>query len=44
MSFDNDCFYCVKDERLTNIMIEICKLEASTLYLLRNRPIEEDVL
>jgi len=37
MSFDNDCFYCVKDERLTNLMIEICNLEASTLYLFKEQ-------
>ena len=37
MSFDNDCFYCIKDERLTNLMIEICKLEASTLYLFKEQ-------
>lgn len=37
MNFDNDCFYCEKDERLTNLMIEICKLEASTLYLFKEQ-------
>ena len=37
MSFNDDCFYCVKDERLTDIMIEICKLEASTLYLFKEQ-------
>jgi len=37
MSFDKNCFYCVKDERLTNLMIEICKLEASTLYLFKEQ-------
>ena len=37
MNFDNDCFYCVKDARLTNLMIEICKLEASTLYLFKEQ-------
>ncbi|WP_026881954.1 HIT family protein [Clostridium akagii] len=37
MSFDNDCFYCVKDKRLTDIMIEICKLESSTLYLFKEQ-------
>ncbi len=37
MSFDNDCFYCVKDKRLTDIMIEICKLEFSTLYLFKEQ-------
>ena len=37
MNFDNDCFYCVKDARLNNLMIEICKLEASTLYLFKEQ-------
>lgn len=37
MSFDKDCFYCVKDKRLTDIMIEICELEASTLYLFKEQ-------
>jgi ATP adenylyltransferase len=37
MSFNNDCFYCVKDKRLTDLMIEICELEASTLYLFKEQ-------
>ena len=37
MGFDKDCFYCVKDERLTDLMLEICKLEASTLYLFKEQ-------
>ncbi|MGK0468089.1 HIT family protein [Clostridium sp.] len=37
MNFDNNCFYCVKDERLSSLMIEICKLEASTLYLFKEQ-------
>ena len=37
MSFDNNCFYCVKDNRLTDLMIEICKLESSTLYLFKEQ-------
>lgn len=37
MSFDKDCFYCVKDERLTDLMMEICTLEASTLYLFKEQ-------
>ena len=32
-----DCFYCARDERLTKILIEICRLEASTLYLFREQ-------
>ncbi|MBU3185052.1 HIT family protein [Clostridium estertheticum] len=37
MNFDNDCFYCVKDARLTNLMIEVCKFDASTLYLFKEQ-------
>jgi ATP adenylyltransferase len=37
MSFNNDCFYCVKDERLTDLMIKICELESSTLYLFKEQ-------
>lgn len=37
MSFNNDCFYCVKDSRLEDIMIKICDLEASTLYLFKEQ-------
>jgi diadenosine tetraphosphate (Ap4A) HIT family hydrolase len=31
------CFYCARDERLTKIVIEICRLEVSTLYLFREQ-------
>lgn len=34
---DMNCFYCTKDERLSNLMIEICKLEASTLFLFKEQ-------
>ena len=37
MNFDKDCFYCSKDERLTDLMIKICDLEASTLYLFKEQ-------
>ncbi|HEY8891916.1 MAG TPA: HIT family protein [Clostridium sp.] len=37
MSFNKDCFYCTKDERLSDIMIEICKLDSSTLYLFKEQ-------
>jgi diadenosine tetraphosphate (Ap4A) HIT family hydrolase len=38
MSSDReDCFYCAKDERLYRLMIEICKLETSTLFLFREQ-------
>ncbi|WP_413306610.1 HIT family protein [Bacillus sp. 1P10SD] len=31
------CFYCDKDEQLTNLMIEISKLPSSILYLNRDQ-------
>ena len=37
MKFDNDCFYCVKDSRLTDIMIKVCDLEASILYMFKEQ-------
>ncbi|PHV70085.1 HIT family protein [Sporanaerobium hydrogeniformans] len=37
MSFDNTCFYCAKDERLDNLMLEICELDASTVYLFKEQ-------
>lgn len=33
----NDCFYCARDERLAKILMEICRLEVSTLYLFREQ-------
>lgn len=33
----NDCFCRARDERLAKILIEICGLEVSTLYLLREQ-------
>lgn len=37
MSDKNDCFYCSKDERLENLMLEVAKLGVSTLYLFREQ-------
>ncbi len=37
MSFDNNCFYCAKDQRLEDLMIKVCDLEASTLYLFKEQ-------
>lgn len=37
MDNQNSCFYCEKDQRLEDIMIEICKLKVSTLYLFREQ-------
>lgn len=33
----NDCFYCENGEKLKNLMIEICKLDYSTVYLNRDQ-------
>lgn len=32
-----DCFYCRKDQRLHDLMIEVAPLSASTLYLFREQ-------
>lgn len=37
MNFDNDCFYCVKDDRLDELMIKICDLEVSTAFLFKEQ-------
>lgn len=37
MSNENTCFYCEKDQRLDDLMIEICKLNVSTLYLYKEQ-------
>jgi diadenosine tetraphosphate (Ap4A) HIT family hydrolase len=37
MDNQNSCFYCEKDQRLEDIMIEICELKVSTLYLFREQ-------
>lgn len=33
----HDCSYCARDERLTAVLIEICPLDVSTLYLFREQ-------
>jgi len=33
----SNCFYCSKDERLDELMIEVCPLSATTLYLFRDQ-------
>jgi ATP adenylyltransferase len=35
--YQADCQYCSKNEILTGIMIEICRLDVSTLYLMRDQ-------
>ena len=37
MNNENSCIYCDKDERLTDLMLEICKLNVSTLYLFKEQ-------
>ena len=37
MTHPEDCQYCAKDRRLTEIMIEICPLQVSTLFLFRDQ-------
>ncbi len=37
MELDKNCFYCMKDERLYNLMIEIGQLGVSTLYLFKEQ-------
>lgn len=33
----DNCFYCTKDETLTEIMLEVCPLGVSTLYLFKEQ-------
>ena len=33
----NNCFYCENGEKLNSLMIEICKLPCSTVYLNRDQ-------
>jgi diadenosine tetraphosphate (Ap4A) HIT family hydrolase len=37
MELNKDCMYCMKDERRDNLMIEICDLEVSTVFLFREQ-------
>lgn len=37
MSFDANCFYCSKNENLDALMIKICDLEVSTVYLFKEQ-------
>ena len=37
MEKDKTCFYCMADERRDNLMIEIAKLETSTLFLFKEQ-------
>ena len=37
MNFDEKCFYCSKNEDLDGLMIKICDLEVSTVYLFKEQ-------
>lgn len=37
MNFDENCFYCSKNQDLENLMIKICDLKASTVYLFKEQ-------
>lgn len=37
MSFEATCFYCTKDQRLADLMLEVAPLEVSTLFLFREQ-------
>lgn len=37
MNNENTCFYCKKDQRLKDLMIEICELNVSTVYLFKEQ-------
>jgi len=34
---ENHCFYCTKDERLSNLMFEIAKLKVSTFFFFKDQ-------
>ena len=37
MNFDENCFYCSKNQDLYSLMIKICDLEVSTVYLFKEQ-------
>lgn len=37
MQKNPDCMYCMKNERLDSMMIEICKMDVSTAYLYKEQ-------
>lgn len=40
MNFDENCFYCSKSSELSDMMIKICDLKASTLYLFKEQTLK----
>lgn len=37
MNFDEKCFYCTKSKDLDELMIKVCDLEVSTVYLFKEQ-------
>lgn len=37
MNFDENCLYCSKNKELDSLMIKICDLEVSTVYLFKEQ-------
>jgi diadenosine tetraphosphate (Ap4A) HIT family hydrolase len=37
MHKDNNCMHCTKDQRLQDLMVEVCELKVSTLYLFKDQ-------
>lgn len=37
MELNKDCMYCMKDERRDTLMIEICQLDVSTVFLFKEQ-------
>jgi diadenosine tetraphosphate (Ap4A) HIT family hydrolase len=37
MNFDRECFYCTKEYRLHELMVEVCQLNKSTVYLFKDQ-------
>ena len=37
MNKDNNCMYCAMDNRVTDLMFEVCKLNVSTLFLFKEQ-------
>ncbi len=37
MTENTACIYCAKDQRLTDLMIEVCELDASIVYLFKEQ-------
>jgi ATP adenylyltransferase len=37
MNFDRECFYCTKENRLQELMAEVCQLNKSVVYLFKDQ-------